>query len=377
MVKAAAKSATVISLLVLLWACTGTQVAVNEVFVEMKPELAEDESFLAELLDVERVVPLKTDKLTGIDKIVYKKKRFYAMDGAQRQIMVFDMDGNAMSAIRKLGKAKYEYLSITDFDVDDNGDIMVFDSQSAKVLRYSYSGDFKGMAKVGHGDEMLLTKGKSIVIKNIMPDKVRMATYSLAGDMLGSADYQFQRKPINLTYTNGMAERKDSILFTLPLDYNLYSLYNNVVTPVCRFDFSDYNLSDDILDGKNKKKAIKYLSNAKGVLYLKCMGEYGGLLFLATNSSTQVLYSIGSGKVYVTGNLRMPISLLFTGPLSVSADGYALTAITPENMSNGLAKVADRYRPDYPFIPSNNELKMHKDAFWVVLNKLTLDRLPQ
>ena len=74
----------------------------------------------------------RPEKLTVKDGIYYMK--------AGHMIVVCSQAGNLMSLIDKRGNGPGEYLTISDFQVDGNGDIWLNDREGRKMLKYSKTG---------------------------------------------------------------------------------------------------------------------------------------------------------------------------------------------------------------------------------------------
>lgn len=89
-------------------------------------------------------IPLETRRecLIGrINKILVLDNKIYILDSSiANSILVFSLEGKFIYKICKTGKGPGEYLSLTDFDVDNFGNIFVQDQVSGKIIKYSNSG---------------------------------------------------------------------------------------------------------------------------------------------------------------------------------------------------------------------------------------------
>jgi len=103
------------------------------------------------LLPAPQYVVLDTEDETyafsSIDKLVCKNGLFYIMDFRARKISVFDGGGKGVFAFSKNGRGPGEYLQVSDFDIDENGDFWILDAQSDALFHYRADGTFVSSAK--------------------------------------------------------------------------------------------------------------------------------------------------------------------------------------------------------------------------------------
>lgn len=72
--------------------------------------------------------------IANVEKILYRNRQFYIKDEAS--IFVFSENGQYVTKLDKRGNGPDEYVVLTDFDVDENGNIYVWDVTSQKLLMY-------------------------------------------------------------------------------------------------------------------------------------------------------------------------------------------------------------------------------------------------
>jgi hypothetical protein len=87
-----------------------------------------------------RYIPLETTKESLIgypSKILYRQNKFYILDNDSKSLFIFDSNGKFLSKIQKLGKGPGEYISNSDFDVDNNGNVYIWDISVHKLIKYS------------------------------------------------------------------------------------------------------------------------------------------------------------------------------------------------------------------------------------------------
>lgn len=82
----------------------------------------------------------KNFMISNIDKLICHDGHIYVLDWINRKIVVFDMNGQRKFVMSRRGRGPGEYLQISDFDIDDQGNIIVFDGQQDCFLRYDHEG---------------------------------------------------------------------------------------------------------------------------------------------------------------------------------------------------------------------------------------------
>lgn len=91
-----------------------------------------------------KYIPLETRSeclMSSINKILVRDNKIYILDNdVANSIFVFSLEGKFIYKINKPGKGPGEYISLTDFDVDKFGKIIVNDQMSRKIIKYSNNG---------------------------------------------------------------------------------------------------------------------------------------------------------------------------------------------------------------------------------------------
>lgn len=85
-------------------------------------------------------IPLETTDscLIGrISKIIYRNGKFYIFDKEQNNnVTVFDKEGNYLFSVNKYGEAPGQYIEPMDMDVDEAGNIYIFDNTNQRILKF-------------------------------------------------------------------------------------------------------------------------------------------------------------------------------------------------------------------------------------------------
>ena len=93
-------------------------------------------SDLVKIIDDIQILPLKSDKLMSVSKLIADSGYYYILDKSGHQILKFDAEGKYIYSINKRGKARDEYISIKDISLSKNC-IRVYDGATGKLIDYS------------------------------------------------------------------------------------------------------------------------------------------------------------------------------------------------------------------------------------------------
>ena len=101
-----------------------------------------------------RYVRLETNEhcLIGrVSKSLIRQNKIYVADFNNAiALFVFDLQGKHLFTIDRRGKGPGEYLKITDFDIDTNGNIYIYDIYNEHFLVYDSIGVYKNSIKIGY-----------------------------------------------------------------------------------------------------------------------------------------------------------------------------------------------------------------------------------
>lgn len=93
------------------------------------------------------VVPLSDNWIndymfSGFDNVICKNSNIYILDQRNRKIVIFNHAGEPIMNLSRRGRGPEEYLQITDFDVSDDGSILILDGQKVVLIKYDKEGCF-------------------------------------------------------------------------------------------------------------------------------------------------------------------------------------------------------------------------------------------
>lgn len=94
--------------------------------------------------------------------ILYKK---------QQSVFIFTDEGKFIARINRLGKGANEYIDLTDFEIGEQGELIIFDAVNRRLLFSNQEFDFTRSLKVCYGDKVLYLKDGSFIIYADIPEK--------------------------------------------------------------------------------------------------------------------------------------------------------------------------------------------------------------
>ena len=165
------------------------------------------------------------------EKIIVKNNLFYLL--ASKMIIVWDEKGNLVLNISHIGNGPGDYIGIDDFQVEDNGNIIVNDNAGQKMIRYNSRGEY--INTINHG----------LNARNFI--KINEMLYINSGDLGG---YQSEYKVHAWNETNKKIEKRylkrgpEAKYFGV-LEYTNFSYFNDTLSYSQSFSNTIYQLTDN------------------------------------------------------------------------------------------------------------------------------------
>ncbi len=82
------------------------------------------------------------------DKIVFRDGVFYILDWMNGRVVAYSEDGKPVLALSRQGRAENEYLEISDFDVDEQGNLWILDGSAGRLIEYSPDCEYMGSSSL-------------------------------------------------------------------------------------------------------------------------------------------------------------------------------------------------------------------------------------
>lgn len=171
---------------------------------------------------------LKGMNLSQIDKIVIDRDSYYVLDARKKRIVKFDAEGYPLKKIGQRGRASTEYLQISDFTVNQRGEIVISDGTQDRFVIYNTEGEYLSscVMKKQYGKIIALPEEKYLT--SIQPwdrSRGKGAMVALCDDSFNrlssvghynEVDSNFTITYVGFNYFNG------NICFAYPMDDRLF-----------------------------------------------------------------------------------------------------------------------------------------------------------
>lgn len=145
------KHITILIFLMMILGCSPTQQELNSyITANIDIDKTVENQDINSLFRYSHFVALETldnIKISQVSKTQIINNKIYILDIKQSAIFVFNMDGSFIFKISKKGRARDEYLSISDFEVDKDGSIYVNDDSLGYINVYDESGNIQKRIK--------------------------------------------------------------------------------------------------------------------------------------------------------------------------------------------------------------------------------------
>ena len=214
----------------------------------------------------------KETTLGTVDKLIVKGERIYALDDAMRRIVVFSQRlGVPEMVLNRRGRGPEEYQNITDFDIDEDGNIIILDSRKNNIITYSADGRFIKKKKQPFdlcGIKVL--PGGSYLCSVAPWDIKRAAGYRVivADTSLVVTDKSIKasnRVDPNFTFPGyPFSESNGMIFYNVPIDDDVHVFSKNGSLD----DVYHFNFGAQIVPGRIRKSVERHMKEISDCVFL-------------------------------------------------------------------------------------------------------------
>ena len=215
--------------------------------LEVDPELMEASSFLDHVKKV-RIIPLETrpDVILGnIWSVLALEDRFFVFDLMfSKSVFIYDSNGAWINKICSIGKGPGEYANPVQLAFDPfNGELVINDPSTRKILRFDLDGNFKSELKLEFGVYSLGFVDSDTYAFSTRDDN-RML-------VVATTDHEGKNKKIVLTeklkfeisLSNHFHNYKESLLYIECLNDTVYQISKDTTEPYRYIDYLDLKVT--------------------------------------------------------------------------------------------------------------------------------------
>lgn len=308
---------------------------------------------LSDICDSFEYIPLQTleENLIGnIDKIIYSNHRFYIMDEEQSKcIMVFDRLGTFMFKIAALGKGPGEYISLDDFLINEEEQVIEILANS-KIIKYDLDGRFISELRINLFVEKFerLNNGDYLFATSTPTSRTRYSLYltNSQGNVLWKGFEWLNPNPnIDLLERKQFSKTSDYISVSFGYIDTVYHVYNDHLIRKVPIDFGGHNMPPDMFTRAPNYHSL--LAQLKESIYVQHMDlitetKYFSYIFFLFEGMAYSAYTSkqsGNTKLYLHGR---PTDLFFSSfPLTAIDDAYFVYPIQVGELVIALENISE------------------------------------
>ena len=266
---------------------------------------------LTPYIDTIKYVKLEfTDEsiIGSIDKLIIYEERIYILDTQTSSLFIFDMEGNYLNKIAKVGQGPGEYIQLDFFDIDrENKNIVLTDLIGYWIMWYDFDGNFLFRKKIPvwcEGVSLLPNKGIALYANFRNNSDVLKQEFNLIcldSDMnINKVYFPYLSKDFNIKISTSIAGHfyhfKDHVNFSFPYGSTVYQFKNDSLISKYKFDFGK-----DILPIENLGNPKQFMENYKNKKFSGIYGyimENDELLFftIQVNINAPLIYTVFYSK---------------------------------------------------------------------------------
>jgi hypothetical protein len=242
----------IIFVIYLFAACNGK--STNETSIRFQIDYNNlNELKLSKFVENIKVIKLQMDKnhiIGQILKVQIYNDNIYILDQRSNMLFIYDMTGNFVNTLNKIGQGPDEYLRIIDFDVNENG-IYIVDFPSHSVKCYDF--DLKLINKISFSlfGFNILAKDHSIWLYNeysVGSTYFRLYQIDNDANILSESFKQeaLDREPkYNWTSSNVFQKYRDEYYYSDRYDNTVFQNNQNDWNEYIKFSFGDKTFPTD------------------------------------------------------------------------------------------------------------------------------------
>lgn len=118
--------------------------------------------------------------ISSINQLIVYDNEIFIYDKNLRNLLVFNTNGIFIRKIGSYGKGPKEYLSIRDFFIDKNSNIIyVFDVRQGRIIMYSLDGELEGGIPISFFSHAMNHLNNDIALFNPKPTHINSGYYSI------------------------------------------------------------------------------------------------------------------------------------------------------------------------------------------------------
>ena len=285
--------------------------------LKITSDLMQHKIKFSDLIRDYKFIPLETtdECLIGqVDKIFLKDDKFYIFDSKKtKAILIFSLQGKFIGKISKMGRGPGEFAHAIDFCIEPStNNIAILDENYLKY--YKDDGTFVKKTLLPYFGE-----------KFEFPDKGHIAFYNrepgqrlIITDTLGKIEksyFEYIKETIVLLHIPFIQSPKEGLLYLTNLDYTIYKITGNQLSPHFKIDFGNHMFTSENLPElrENRRNEDKFYNinyyfespNTIFIIFLYNRTSYLLIVNKKTNKTIVINYNDIDNNVTFTKRLPL------------------------------------------------------------------------
>lgn len=209
---------------------------------------------LSEVCDSISWIKLETrdDVIVGnVNKLLINSSRIIL--SSNNNLFIFDSDGKFLSKIDKRGRARDEYLELDDFCVMPNGNILITDAQSQKIILYRIDGTHLNTLTLDFFPESIEALNESVVVVKCSGNYGKRVKVIDTKSGIILKEYFDYEEIFSEPVSQALSKYENEVYYKKPFYNEYYSINHELgLTKKYSFNFYEYNFN------KNDLKSINF-----------------------------------------------------------------------------------------------------------------------
>ena len=324
--------------------------SITAIKIEHKPKYSAFD--ISAILDTVKFVKLELteESLIGnINKVIVFEDRIYVLDTRTYSLFVFNIDGEYLFKISKIGKGPEEYIQLDFFDIDYvNRQIVLTDLMGYWILRYDLKGNYISRQKIPfwiEGIVPIFDKGV-VVYANHRDNKRKIKQeYNIfyldslmqilkAYFPYNSSNFKNPRIKFSTPQEGSFYMYNKNMHFFSAFKNQVYQVAEDGLKPKYSFDFEGKVFNEKYLNQKNKLK--KYMDKGDFYRLGYVLENDDFVIFSFYQNSLRIghfgYYSKNSRKVICSTGFTVGKNNYFYGYNIAAYDSWIITKIQPDQL---------------------------------------------
>lgn len=319
-------------------------------------------------------IPMHDYPVSSVDRMIRCDSYVYILDKSQS--IVYKIDTSAKK-IKKIidnkGRAKNEYIEITDIAIDRSKNLYVYDCESEKVNIYDAEGNYlRSIKNVAYGSSIAVANNNNFAINSNYLEDDLIIVYSPTGKELYRLSPQNRVTNHIFGDVASITSWNEEFIFTTPFDFNIYQTDNSKCVSMVSLDYGENGFDTDMLKGIDYKRFREVLhNNTNKIMSLRYLSQYKDYLFLSTEKNDQLIYNLTNNTIIELSNIEWPYRILFFSPMFVNKSGQFCSVVTNSNIKNGYLPSVEYQGTKLPQLEiSLSDGDTDENTLWILMGRI-------